>query len=72
MRWVGRCAVAIVFAFANTAVAHADPPKLVECPDHTHVWDESQCKGNNPFGLPGAGQGHGGSGGLLGLIGHLL
>lgn len=58
-------AALIIFA----ANARADGPKLIECPDHTHVWDINQCPSNSgPFGFPGTGHGGSSSGGLLGLI----
>jgi hypothetical protein len=70
IRW---CAVAVVLAFANAAVAHADPIIApIECPNtHTHVWHREQCDDlSNPFGIPGSG--HGGSCGIVCGIGKLL
>lgn len=51
-------------------------PAMIECPDHSHVWQRNQCDhrpdAGGPFGFPGAGHGGGGNGGLLGgLLGHL-
>lgn len=63
--------IAVSFGSSSDASAFADPaPTLIECPDHTHVWNINQCNDQNPYGFPGSGGG--GSGGLLGLIGRVL
>jgi hypothetical protein len=62
-------------ALIGAAVAHADPgTPMMECPNtHAHVWHKDQCDDiSNPFGVPGTGHGGNSSGGLLGLLGHLL
>lgn len=63
-----------VYIVLTVGVAHADP-ELIECPDHTHVWNSQQCShsgggGGGSFGgLPGTGGGGPqGGGGLLGVV----
>lgn len=63
----------IMVIAAPAATINADPqpspPVLIECPNHSHVWNRNQCPNSGgPFGFPSSG---GGSGGLLGLLGGL-
>jgi hypothetical protein len=66
--------VAVMLSVAS--VKANPPPAMVECPDHSHVWNANQCPTPNagsPFGFPGSGHGGGnGGGGLLGALGHIL
>lgn len=59
---------------AGSANAAPPPSPMIECPDHSHVWNQNQCPtpdAGSPFGFPG--NGHGGhSGGLLGILGGIL
>lgn len=63
----------LVFAAAIVvaAKAGADTP-MIECPNHSHVWNRQDCPPDSgPFGFPGTGHGGAGQGGLLGLVHNL-
>lgn len=67
--------VIAMVCFANLVAitpALADPPSVIECENHSHVYDKKDCpenaSSNNWTKFPGSGGGGQGNGGLLGLV----